>query len=221
MKTVPPTRRRVLLVEDHPTTRYGLVSLIGGEPDLEVCGEAGTAKAALGLLQKCAPDLLLADLGLPTRSGLDFIKDVHALHPDLPVLVLSMHDERLYAERSIRAGARGYIMKDIAPRNIIDALNTVMNGELYLKNETMKTLVDKLLTRTGIPIETTTDILSDREFEVFSLLVSGKSITEIANGLHLSVKTVSTHKAHVLRKLNLGNVSELMRYAIRHQLVAP
>ncbi len=215
MKAAQLPKKRILLVEDHPTTRYGLVALISREPELEVCGEAGTAKAALSLVQKCAPDLLLADLGLPMRSGLDFLKDVRALHPDLPVLVVSMHDEELYAERAIRAGARGYIMKSEGGEELLDAIRQVLNGGIYASPTVATRLLEPLSGRERITAPVNLESLTDREFEIFQDIGRGLAPKLIGDRLGISAKTVATHCSHIRSKLRLKRNVDLVRLALR------
>ena len=215
---VEPTRRpiTVALVDDHPIVRKGIREVLENSGTITVVGEAASSDEAIRLINKTMPDLMIVDIIIEGSSnGIDLIKSVSERMPSIKCLVMSMHDESMYAERAIRAGARGYIMKDIAPRNIIDAINTIMSGELYLKNETMKTLVDKLLTRTGNPIETSTDILSDREFEVFRLLGNGFNAKEISQKLNVSIHTVECHRRNIKKKLKVRFSSDLLKYAIQ------
>lgn len=206
----------VALVDDHPIVRKGIREVLENSGTINVIGEASSSDEAIKLINKNTPDVMIVDIIIEGSSnGIDLIKSVSERMPSIKCLVMSMHDESMYAERAIRAGARGYIMKDIAPRNIIEAVHTVMNGELYLKSETMKTLVDKLLTRTGVPIETSTDILSDREFEVFRLLGNGFSAKEICHKLNVSVHTIECHRRNIKKKLKVRYSSDLLKYAIQ------
>ena len=207
---------KIVLVDDHPIVRKGIREVLENSGTIKVVGEASSSDEAIKLLNKTEPDLMIVDIIIEGSSnGIDLIKSVSERMPMIKCLVMSMHDESMYAERAIRAGARGYLMKDIAPRNIIEAVHTVMNGELYLKNETMKTLVDKLLTRNGIPVETSTDILSDREFEVFRLIGNGFSAKEISRQLNVSVHTVDCHRRNIKKKLKVRYSSDLLKYAIQ------
>ena len=210
-----PPRQRILIADDHPMMRNGLVHLINQQPDLQVCGEAGDPSAVFHELSRSRPDLLLADLTMPGRSGFDFLRDVLALHPGLPILVVSMHDETIYAERALRAGARGYIMKESGGDNLLAAIRSVLRGRVYLSPEQSAKILDGMSgpkTRAaGSPIGT----LSDREFEIFQLVGQGKSTTEIARQLHLSPKTVDAHRGHLKRKLELKDATALVRYAVR------
>ena len=207
-------RKRLLILDDHPMMREGLAQLINNENDLTVCGEAGTGLEAIDLVAKQKPDLVLADISLPDKSGLEVIKELRSFHPDTAVLVISMHDESLYAERVLRAGARGYIMKQEGGKKLMEAIRKVLGGQIYVSEKMSSTLLESLSGQTGkskSPIEQ----LSDREFEVLQLLGQGKGTSEIATQLHLSVKTVDAHRANIKRKLNLQTASELMRYAVR------
>lgn len=203
-----------MLVDDHPMMRAGLAQLITGQSDLEVCRECGHPAEALGLLDKLEVDVLVTDLTMPGRSGLEFIKDVHALRPDLPVLVLSMHDEQLYAERVLRAGARGYVMKDAGAEKLLAALRQVLAGAPYVSPAISARLLEGL---TGRPRGSSSPLekLSDREFEVFRLLGQGKTTKEIASELGLSPKTVAVHREHIKEKLALKGATALMRAAVR------
>ncbi|MBV8215649.1 MAG: response regulator transcription factor [Verrucomicrobia bacterium] len=206
-------RKRVLIVDDHPITRAGLAQLINHQPDLEVCAEADTASNALAALNGYKPDLVVVDITLPDKSGLELIKDITALRPGLPILVISMHDESLYAERALRAGARGYITKREGGRKLTQAIRTVAGGKIYL-SEGMAGQILEVFSggyRARSPIQR----LSDREFEVFELIGEGLPTNEIATKLHLSAKTVKAHRANIKRKLNLKTITELISFAAR------
>ncbi len=206
----------VILVDDHPIVRKGIREVLENSGTISVIGEASSSDEAIKLINKSVPDLMIIDIIIKGSSnGIDLVKSIIERMPSIKCLVMSMHDESMYAERAIRAGARGYIMKDIAPRNIIEAVQTVMNDELYLQNDTMKTLVDKLLTRTGVPVEMSTDILSDREFEVFRLLGNGFNAKEISQNLNVSIHTVECHRRNIKKKLKVKHSSQLLKYAIQ------
>ena len=206
----------VVLVDDHPIVRRGIREVLENSGTIAVSGEASSADDAIRLINKLKPDVAIVDIIISGCSnGIDLIKSISERMPSVKCLVLSMHDESMYAERAIRAGGRGYIMKDIAPKNIVEAVHTVMKGELYLKDETMKNLVDKLLTRSNVPTETTTDILSDREFEVFRLLGNGFSAREISKKLNVSVHTVECHRRNIKKKLKVRYSADLLKYAIQ------
>jgi DNA-binding NarL/FixJ family response regulator len=204
------------VVDDHPLLREGLTRLIRAQPGLTVCGTAATVQEALALVESERPDLIITDLALPGRNGLELIKDLGATHPDLPVIVLSMHDELMYAERVLRAGGRGYVMKDTPPERLIEAINMVLAGGLFAS----RTLADHVLQslvparwsqKPGSPLER----LSDRELEVFELIGQAKSNPEIASQLHISPRTLDAHRARIREKLGLADGNELIRYAIR------
>ena len=217
MSRKPATRKRqrILIVDDHPMMRQGLAQLIGLEPDLTICGEAETAEQALGLVDPLKPDLVLADISLPGKNGLELIKDFQALQPGLPVLVISMHDESLYAERVLRAGGRGYIMKQEGGKKLMLALRQVLAGKIYVSEKISADILEMFSGRRagaeGSPVEK----LTDREFEVFQHIGQGKGTREIAEKLHLSVKTVEVHRANIKAKLKLNSASELVHFAVR------
>ncbi len=185
-------RKRLLILDDHPMMREGLAQLINNENDLTVCGEAGTGLEAIDLVAKQKPDLVLADISLPDKSGLEVIKELQAFHPDLEVLVISMHEESLYAQRVLRAGARGYIMKQEGGKKLMEAIRRVLGGQIYVSEKMSSTLLESLSGQTG-KSKSPIGELSDREFEVLQLLGQGKGTSEIAAQLHLSVKTVDAH----------------------------
>ncbi len=207
-------KKRLLIVDDHPMMRQGLAQLIGEETDLVVCGEAEKAAQALDAVEKLKPDLVLADISLPDRNGLELIKDMRALQPGLAVLIISMHDESLYAERVLRAGGRGYIMKQEGGRKLMTAIRQVLNGQIYVSEKMSARILESF---SGRPASTdaSVDKLSDRELEVLELVGEGKGTREIAAQLHLSVKTVEVHRAHIKEKLNLKTAPELVRFAVR------
>jgi hypothetical protein len=208
------SRQRILVVDDHPMTREGIAHLIRHEAGLAVAGEVGTARAALAAVKRNPPDLVLADLSLEERSGLDLIKDLHVLHPAIPVLVFSMHYESLYAERAIRAGARGYIMKSEGAARLLDAIRSVLSGNVHL-SEAMR---DRAVFRfTHGPAAVKGDnaaALSDRELEVFHLIGQALGTQDIATRLQISTSTVETHRAHLKQKLGLRTATELVRAAV-------
>ena len=209
------THRRILIVDDHPMMRAGLGQLIRQQSDLEICGEAGTPDEAFQQISKSRPDLLLTDLTMPGRSGLEFVRDVLALQPNLPILVVSMHDEMIYAERALCAGARGYIMKESGGANLITAIRQVLSGQVYLSPKLTATFLDGLSCPSKKGNTSLIRRLSDREFEILRLLGQGKSTGDIARQLHLSSKTVDAHRANIKQKLDLKNATALVSYAIR------
>ncbi|HPC62565.1 MAG TPA: response regulator transcription factor [Verrucomicrobiota bacterium] len=208
-------RSRLYLVEDHPVTREGFAQLLNYQPDLEVCGQAGSAAKALVGIDTTRPDLVIVDLSLSESSGLELIKDIKARHPRLPVLVLSTHDESLYAERALRAGARGYVMKQAPTSELMRAIRKVLAGQLWLSESMHTQLVHKHLHGTSSPkAASELENLSDRELEVFQMIGNGLTTRRIAAKLHLSVSTVETYRAHLKEKLRLANGMELVRRAV-------
>ena len=210
-----PTKRRVLLVDDHPMTREGLASIINRQADLEVCCEASNPAEAMSELSKSKPDLMVTDMTMPGRSGIEFIKDVHAMLPELPMLVLSIHDEMLYAERALRAGARGYLMKDAGAAKVLEVIRLVLSGRPYVSPQMSAGLLDAMTGRRPRGSTSPIEKLSDREFEVFRLLGSGKSTKEAAEALHLSPKTVDVHRGRIKEKLQLKDAPSLIHHAVR------
>jgi DNA-binding NarL/FixJ family response regulator len=208
-------RRSVLLVDDHPFMRAGLAQLIDRQPDLQVGGEAGNPAEAFQALAKSNPDLVLTDLTMPGRGGLEFIKDIKAAQPALPILVVSMHDEAVYAERALRAGARGYIMKEAGGENLLAAIRQVLRGEVYVSPRMSARLLENLSARRPRGSSSPIEKLTDREFEIFQLIGQGKSTRDIAAQLHLSPKTVDVHRSHVKEKLELKDATSLIRHAVR------
>lgn len=206
-------RARILIVDDHPVVRQGLRWMINREADLVVCAEAGDDHEALEAIRASRPAAAIVDLVLGDASGIELIKDIKARHPCVAVLVVSMHDEALYAERALRAGASGYIMKHEATEELLRALRRVLSGTLYLSDG----MTSRMLSRfaVGAPLEAGSPVerLSDRELEVFELIARGRSTRDIAHALHLSVKTIETHRAHIKEKLSLESGAELLRYA--------
>ena len=205
--------RKILIVDDHPIMRLGLSRLIDAEPDLTVAGEAGTAREALAHLEASPPDLVLVDMTLPDRSGLELIKDIRAAFEGIPCLAISMHDEELYAERVLRAGGRGYVMKEEAPGKLIQAVRRVMDGGVFLSGKMEARIVEIFAggETSGSPV----DRLSDRELEVFRLLGEGMGTREVAGKLGISVRTIDAHRAHIKEKLGLRDATELVHQAVR------
>ena len=209
------SKRRILLVDDHPMTREGLASIINRQADLEVCCEASNPAEAMSELSKSKPDLMVTDMTMPGRSGIEFIKDVHAMMPELPMLVLSMHDEMLYAERALRAGARGYLMKDAGSVKVLEVIRLVLSEQSYVSPQMSARLLDAVTGRRPRGSTSPIEKLSDREFEVFQLLGSGKSTKEVAHALHLSPKTVDVHRGRIKEKLQLKDAPSLIHHAVR------
>lgn len=210
-----PTNRKILIVDDHPMMREGLAQLINHEPDLEVCGQAERAGEAIECVTKLKPDLVLADISLPDRNGLELIKDIQTMRPGLPILVISMHDEVLYAERVLRAGARGYVMKQEGGKRLMEAIREVLAGRISVSTKMSATLLELISGRRSQSNRSPMEKLTDREFEVFQLIGLGRSTREIAAQLHLSVKTVEVHRLNARTKLELRSATELIRYAVR------
>lgn len=204
---------RILIVDDHPLVRAGFAQLIGDCADLEVCGEAADMAEALKQIEATRPDLAIIDLSLAGSSGLDLIERVRARNSDILMLVASMHDETLYAERVLAAGARGYINKQEAQDSIIRAIRQVLSGKVYLSQQMTERLLSGMVDATGEKRDI--DSLSNRELQVFELIGEGVPTSQIAEQLNLSVKTIETHQAHIKRKLGLGSAHELNQRAIR------
>lgn len=207
--------KRILIVDDHPMMRTGLAQLIGNEPDLMVAAEADTAGQAIDLVAKLKFDLALLDISLPDKNGLELIKDLRSLRPELAILVVSMHDEMIYAERVLRAGGRGYIMKQEGGQKFLKAIRQVLAGQIYVSENMSSRIMEMFSGRQPEHSSSPVQKLSDREFEVFQLVGSGVGTRAIAEQLHLSVKTVEVHRANIKSKLGLKSATELMRFAVR------
>lgn len=210
-------RRRVFIVDDHPVTRRGVAALINEEHDIEVCGEADNAPAALDGVLRTHPDLTLIDITLKSPSGIELLKNLRAVIPDIRVLVMSMHDEELYAERALRAGAQGYIMKAEASEKILTAIRKVLRGEPYLSEKMQTRMVHQMMGSQDRNRDAVSSVsaLSDRELEVFQLIGDGFGTREIAAKLNLSVKTIDSYREHLKLKLRLEKGTDLVRYAIQ------
>ncbi len=218
MKRTPSAKKaraRIVIVDDHPLLRQGIARLINEEDDMEVCGEAGEPNKALDLITATSPDVVILDISLKSASGIEVLKNIKVRFPRLLVLILSMHDESVYAHRALRAGAAGYIMKQEASEKVLVALRKVLSGEVYLSDDLGTRMLNRLVggrsALNGSPIEE----LSDRELEVFGLIGQGHGTRPIAEKLHLSVKTIESHRAHIKEKLNLKNATELVHHAIQ------
>jgi DNA-binding NarL/FixJ family response regulator len=204
----------VLIVDDHPIVRKGLAQLISHEPDMNVCGDAEDVEQALAAVVRLHPDIVIVDLTLKKLSGLDLIRQLQNLQPDLATLVLSMHDESLYAERALRAGARGYIMKQEGTDKLVTAIRTVLAGDIYVSERMAARMLGKLVGgRSSEAPGSVMDRLSDRELEVFELLGRGLSTRQVAERLNVSVKTIESHREHIKQKLQLRNANELIQHA--------
>jgi DNA-binding NarL/FixJ family response regulator len=208
------TRATVLIVDDHPIVRQGLKLLIDQESDLMVCGEAENADAVLPAIRAFKPAITVIDLSLGHDSGIELIKTIRLQHPDLPLLVLSMHDESLYAERALRAGAKGYIMKQEAPEKVIIAIRQVLQGKIYVSDAMGAKLLNKLIDSSRDETSSPIELLSDRELQVFQLLGRGLGTRQVADKLNVSIKTVEAYRANIKEKLNLKSSAELVQHAI-------
>ena len=208
-------KAKILIVDDHPLVREGLADLVNKEKDLVVCGQAEDAYQAIEAIRELKPDMAIVDISLKEKSGLELIKDIKIQHPGLPVLTLSMHEESVYAERALRAGAKGYIMKREATKKVVTAIRKVLRGQLYLSEKMTTRLVRKFVE--GKPEAGTSPIdrLTDRELEVFSLLGRGNGTRQISEQLHLSVKTIETYRSRIKEKLNLTSGTELLQHAFQ------
>jgi DNA-binding NarL/FixJ family response regulator len=210
----PPGKKRIFIVDDHPLVREWLGNLIRQQPDLAVCGESESAPVALSSLASAQPDLVIADINLKGSSGVELIKDLKRLRPDVPVLVLSMHDESLYAERVFRAGARGYVNKRETAQKMVEAIRRVLEGKLYVSEKSAEVLAGKTIHGGGLS-KSSIELLSDRELEVFDKLGQGIGTRQIAEEFHVSVKTIQAYCARIKEKLNLNSATELLREAVR------
>jgi DNA-binding NarL/FixJ family response regulator len=209
-------KKRIFIVDDHPIVRDGLITLINRQQDLRVCGEAEEAPQALKSISELKPEVVIVDIGLKSSDGIELTKSIKARYPRLPVIVLSIHDESVYAERALRAGAQAYLMKEVVSKNIVTAIRTVLSGEIYVSNTMGKKLLRKISAAGNVDtISAPIDSLSDRELEIFRLIGQGYKPSKIAESMHLSVKTVETYRARIKDKLNLANADELLRYAIQ------
>ena len=217
MKSRPATKRprkRIFIVDDHPMMRDGLRALISSEGDLEICGEADDAPQAIEEIEKLKPDLAIVDITLRSTSGLELIKDLQSRVPSVAALVISMHDESLYAERVLRAGGRGYVMKQEGGKKLMEAIRQVLNGQTFVSPKISAKILDAFSGRRAegsSPVEQ----LTDREFAVFQLIGSGLTTKEIAARLHVSAKTVEVHRVNMKKKLKVGTAPELIRFAVR------
>jgi len=207
-------KARILLVDDHPIVRERLIDVISREPDLVVCAEAEDRMSGLAAVEKTRPDLVIVDLTLKNSNGLDLIKDIHSRWPRMLMLVVSMHDETLYAERVIRAGARGFITKQEASRRIMQAIRTVLANELYLNEAAAKQIIKRMAGPEEGQADNPAACLADRELQVFELTGKGKNVRQIATELRIGVKTVETYRARIREKLNLETGSDLLQAAI-------
>jgi DNA-binding NarL/FixJ family response regulator len=209
------TKTRVLVVDDHPIVRQGLALLINRESDLVVCGEAEEMHTAMQEIVTTHPDIVVVDISLSGPDGLELLKSIRTRHPHLPVLILSMHDESIYAERALRAGANGYIMKQEATEKVLEALRRIVNREIYVSDRVANKMLQQYIGGNAVAQRSPVADLTDRELEVFRLIGDGHSTRQIAEELRLSVKTVESYQAHIKEKLSLRSARELMQHAIQ------
>jgi DNA-binding NarL/FixJ family response regulator len=210
-----PGIKHIVIVDDHPLFRKGLQELIHSDSSFGVCGEAGNASEAMDVIRKLHPDLVIVDLSLPGANGIELIKSIRAEFAKMPILVLSMHDESLYALRAMRAGADGYVMKHEAMANVIQAIHEVFNGRPYLSPAMAAQIITNFTHRRADGEADAVERLSDRELEILELIGKGNEVRQIAKLLHLSPKTVETHRAHIKTKLDLKNSREVARFALQ------
>lgn len=208
-------KSKIAIIDDHPLVRRGLKSLIEDDLDLEMCGEASTIGGALKVIEESQPDLAVIDISLEDGNGLELVKQVKALHGSLKILVSSMHDESLFAERSLRAGARGYVQKNEATDEVIHAIHRVLSGKVYLSADMADRMLESLTDVESDAEKTPVERLSDRELEVLELVGRGLTASQIGEQLNLSVKTIESYKEHIKHKLNLTNSAEVTRYAVQ------
>lgn len=217
-ETAQRIKKKVLVVDDHPLLRQGLALLINQQHDMLVCGEAEEAHAAMQAIAEKRPDIIILDISLKGPDGLELLKSIRGLYPDLPVLILSMHDEAIYAERALRARANGYIMKQEATEKVLVALRRIFNGDVYLSDNMSKKMLQQYIDGAPSLLQSRIASLSDRELEVFRRIGEGRGTREIAEELHLSVKTVETYQAHIKDKLSLRSGRELIQHAIQWKI---
>lgn len=212
---VATSKRKVFVVDDHAIVREGLTLLINREADLSVCGVAEEMHSALRAIETLRPDILIVDISLNGPDGLDLLKAIRMREPGLPVLILSMHDESIYAERALRAGANGYIMKQEATEKVLVALRRIQSGEIYVSERIADRMLKNYITGSGTLRKSSIGDLSDRELEVFRLIGIGHGTRQIAEELHVSIKTVESYQAHIKEKLCLRSARELVQHAIQ------
>lgn len=210
-------KKKILIVEDHPIFRWGLSELINQEPDMAVCGEATDVSGAWKAIERLNPDLIIADITLADSDGIELTKEVNRQPTPIPVLILSMHDQFLYAERALHAGARGYIMKQEAMENVVTAIRQVLSGKIYLNEQVKDQILGNLADRPAGSAKSPIERLTDRELEVFRMVGKGFSTRDIASRLHLSIKTIGTYRERIKDKLNLKHATELVQHAVHWQ----
>lgn len=207
--------KRLVLIDDHPIVRKGLRELLGDDFSFAICGEADNAQEALAVIRESHPDCAIVDVSLEGGNGISLIKRIKSMYPDLPCLVFSMHDETLYAERALKAGASGYVMKQTDPDNMIQALHKILDGDIYLSEKMSRLLVHKLISGKGSASGAGVDNLSDRELEIFQLFGRGLTSRQISEQLCISIKTTESHRARIKEKMQFSNSAELVQYAIK------
>lgn len=212
----PPAemKKRILLVDDHPIMRHGLAQLIRAEEGLDVCGDAGTAAEGLRAVGGCKPDLVVVDLTLPDKNGLELLKDIQAQHPGTLCIVLSMHDESVYAERALRAGARGYVMKEAAADHLVGAIRRVLAGSIYVSETMASRMLEGITSSRSKPTTSLIDRLTDRELEILEMIGKGVATKHIAERLSISARTVEAHRAHIKEKIGITDGAALVRFAV-------
>lgn len=206
---------RIYIVDDHPLVRQGLSQIVASEADMEICGEAEDSPAAIRGVGEANPDAIIVDISLKGANGLELIKNLKAIHEDIPILVFSMHDETIYAQRALRAGAKAYVMKKESPSKVVDAIRKIIQGEIYVSPSVADQVLHQIVSGPGNFSTSPVDRLTDRELEVVQLIGRGLSSREVAESLHLSVKTIESHRAHVKEKLSLRNATELVQFSVQ------
>lgn len=212
---VKENKTKIMVIDDHPLVRQGLAQLINQEEDMILVAEAGDATEALQNFEKAEPDLVIVDISLKGTSGVDLTKTLLSKNPKILILVISMYDESLYAERVLRAGAKGYLMKQEATENVVSAIRRILSGETYVSDKMKDSFMNKLLTGNSASTSNSAESLSDRELEVLQLVGQGYATREVASTLHVSIKTVESHYANIKMKLDLKNSNELIQYAVK------
>jgi len=206
---------RIYIVDDHPLVRQGLSQIVANEADMEICGEAEDSPTAMKGVGEANPDAIIVDISLKGNNGLELIKNLKAIHENIPILVFSMHDETIYAQRALRAGAKAYVMKKESPSKVVEAIRRILKGEIYVSPSVADQVLHQIVNGPGNVSTSPVDRLTDRELEVVQLIGRGLSSREIAESLHLSVKTIESHRAHVKEKLNLRNATELVQFSVQ------
>lgn len=206
---------RILIVDDHPLVRQGLGQIIESQEDMEICGEAEDAPSAMRRVGECSPDAIIVDISLQGNNGLELIKNIKAVYETVPIMVFSMHDETIYAQRALRAGAKAYVMKKESSDKIVEAIKRIIKGEIYVSPRVADQVLHQIVNGPNNVSTSPIDRLTDRELEVVQLIGRGLSTREIAESLNLSVKTIESHRAHVKEKLNLRNATELVQFSVQ------